>query len=64
MVSVIGIDKAEVCGRVCGVVVCELSKRKKFFPVVLLVVAVLSGVGFQHLVHLLCLSIGLGVEGI
>ena len=63
VVSVIGIEGAEVRGRVRGVVVRELGKWKKFRPIVLLVVAILSEVGFQHLVYVLCLSVGLEVEG-
>ena len=61
MVSFVGIEWGYSCSSTQSIVVSELRKRKKFRPIVLLIVAVYAEVLFQCLVGAFSLSIAFWV---
>jgi len=63
---VIAIVRTEWCHFDCGmerIVEGIFCHWQHFFPIILLVIAVISTIAFQCLVYSFCLSIGLGIKG-
>jgi hypothetical protein len=46
-----------------SIIISELGEEKQLVPIVLLIIAVDTEVLLEDLVHTLCLSVGLWVEG-
>jgi len=63
VITVIGLEWGELGGGMDRVVVCEFSQIEDIRPIVLVVVAVVSEICFEDLIHSLSLTIRLRVEG-
>jgi hypothetical protein len=61
IISLVGKEWGYSCSSTRSTVVCELRKRKKFFPIVLLIVAVYAEILLQCLVGAFSLSVAFRV---
>ena len=61
MISFVGKERGYSCSSTWSIVVCEFCKRKKFGPIVLLIIAVYLEVLFQCLVGVFGLSVSFWV---
>jgi len=63
VVTVVCEERRHLCGFLGSIVVREFRKREQVEPVVLIVVAGDTEVGFERLIHPLCLTVGLWMKG-